>query len=124
MEKHVNLLGILYIVFSILGILAAVIVFTAVVGGGVLSGDEEAIAVTSIVGTTIAFFLTITALPGLIGGFGLLKYKSWARILVIIIGCLNLINIPIGTCLGVYTLWVLLNKETEPLFLSTPRENT
>ena len=109
--------GILYIIFSIIGILAAIITFTAVVGGGILSGDEEAMAVTSIVVTAIAFFLTITALPGLIGGFGLLKHKQWARILIIIIGCLNLINIPIGTCLGVYTLWALLNKETESLFV-------
>jgi hypothetical protein len=29
---------------------------------------------------------------------------------------MNLLSIPIGTALGVYGLWVLLNKETEPLF--------
>jgi hypothetical protein len=54
MEKHVTILGVLYIALSALGILAAFIVFAAVVGGGLISGDEEAIAITSGVGSTIS----------------------------------------------------------------------
>jgi hypothetical protein len=57
MEKHVTVLGVLYIAFSALGILATIIVFTAVVGGGLISGDSEAMAITAIVGPAIAFFL-------------------------------------------------------------------
>jgi len=118
MEKHVTVLGALYIAFNILGIMAAFIVFTVIVGGGLLSGDSEAIVITSIVGTVIAFFLSITSLPGIVGGFGLLKRKYWAKILVTILGCINLIHIPFGTVLGIYTLWVLLNKETEKEFVT------
>ncbi|OQX95024.1 hypothetical protein B6I21_07570 [candidate division KSB1 bacterium 4572_119] len=32
--------------------------------------------------------------------------------MVLIHGCLNLINIPFGTALGVYTIWVLMNEES------------
>ena len=112
MEKHITVLGVLYIAFSALGILAAIIVFTAVVGGGLISGDSEAMTITAIVGPTIAFFLILVSAPGIIGGIGLLKRRDWARILVLILGFLNLINIPFGTVLGVYTIWALLKDET------------
>jgi hypothetical protein len=52
----------------------------------------------------------------LIGGYGLLKYWNWARILVIVIAILNLFNFPFGTALGVYSLWVLFKPEVVRLF--------
>jgi len=116
MEKHVTILGVLYIVFSALGILAAIIVSVAVVGGGFLSGEQGTIAVTSIVGPIMAFFLILISIPGIIGGIGLLNRQSWARILVLVLGFLHLIDIPFGTILGIYTIWVLMKKETEQLF--------
>lgn len=116
MEKYVQLLGVLYIVFSALGLLAAIIVFVAVVGGGLLSGDSEAISITMIVGTAVGGFVALLSVPGVIGGIGLLKRKYWAKVLVLILGILNLPGIPIGTALGVYTIWVLMNEETNPVF--------
>jgi len=34
----------------------------------------------------------------------------------IIVGVLHILSFPLGTILGIYTLWVLLNVETEALF--------
>jgi hypothetical protein len=116
MEKHVTVLGALYIAFSALNIVAALIIWTLVVGGGLISGDEEAIAITTGIGTAIVFILVLLAAPGIIGGIGLLRQWSWARILVLILGCLNLFNIPVGTALGIYTIWVLVQDETARLF--------
>ena len=47
------------------------------------------------------------AVLSVIVGYGLMKRKFWARVLAIVAGILALINIPFGTALGVYTLWVL-----------------
>ena len=116
MEKHVTVLGILYMAFSAILLLTAIIVFAAVVGGGLISGDSEAIAITAIVGPAVASFLVLLAIPGLLGGIYLLKRRPWARILVLVLGFLNLIEIPIGTALGIYTIWVLLKDETADLF--------
>jgi phage shock protein PspC (stress-responsive transcriptional regulator) len=116
MGEHVKILGILYIAFSALGLIAAFLVFVAITGGGLISGDNTAITVTSIVGTAVAGIFVLVSAPGLIGGMGLLKKQSWARILVLVLGIINLINIPFGTALGIYTIWVLTNKETEALF--------
>lgn len=116
MEKHVIIVAALRIAFGALGLLTAVIVFMAVVGGGLISGDADAIRATAIIGPALAAFLVLTSLPGIIGGVGLLKWKGWARVLVIILAILDLFNIPIGTALGIYTLWVLLKDETAQLF--------
>lgn len=115
MEKHITILGALYIAFGALGALAALLVFVSIVGGGLMSRDAEAMAITAGVGTVVATLLLLLSLPGIIGGFGLLKRKSWSRILVMILACLNLLNIPFGTALGIYTLWALTRPETPRL---------
>ena len=106
----------MWIAFSALGLLLAIIIFTAVVGGGIISGDSEAMAITGIVGPAIALFFVLLSAPGLIGGIYLLKHRPWARILVLVLGFINLIEIPIGTALGIYTIWVLFKNETVELF--------
>jgi hypothetical protein len=116
MEQHITILGVLHIAWGALGILIAMIVFAAVVGGGMLSGDPEAMAITSIVGTSVATCLLIPCLPGLIGGIGVLKYRQWARITLLVVGFINLLLIPFGTILGIYTIWVLMNIEVKGMF--------
>jgi len=116
MEKHVTVVAAINIGFGFLGLFIGLITFVAVTGGGIISGDPEAIAITSIVGTVVAGFFLITSLPEIIGGFGLLKKKEWARVLIIIVACLDLLFIPIGTIIGIYELWVLLQDETIQLF--------
>ena len=116
MDRHITILGVLHIANSALGIIAAIIVFTIVTGAGILSGDPEAMTITAIVGSAIALFLLVLSLPGIIGGIGLLQRREWARILVLVVGFLNLLNVPIGTVLGVYTIWVLLKEDTGTIF--------
>ncbi|CAN5151857.1 MAG: hypothetical protein ACR2GW_09895 [Pyrinomonadaceae bacterium] len=115
MQQHISILGALYIVFGALGLLAAVIVFVSVVGGGLLSGDREAIAVTSGVGFFVALLIAILSLPSLAAGIGLLKRRSWSRLLALIVGCISLLNFPFGTALGIYTLWAMTRPETQSL---------
>lgn len=116
MEKHVTAVAVLHIALSSLNLLAAIIVFLAVVGGGIISGDEEAMIITTGVGSAIALILILISAPGIIGGIALLRWRSWARYLVLALGFLNLLHIPLGTILGIYTIWVLMKDETVILF--------
>lgn len=118
METHVKVLGWLYIIFGIIGLFSAVCIGTLMIGGGFISGDEIAIRVTTIISIIVGLFLLLVSAPGIIAGWGLLQYRSWARILTIILGILNLPGVPIGTILGVYTLIVLLDDKTSLLFES------
>ena len=119
MKEHLTILGALYIAYSAQGILAATIVLVAVAGGGFLSGDPDAILITSSVGVTISSLLFSLASPGLIGGIGLLKRLPWSRYVVLILGCFNLMVIPFGTILGIYTIWVLIKPEAITAFEPT-----
>ena len=116
MERHVTLVAVINIAFGFLGIFLGLFIFVVLIGAGVLSHDPEAMKITTIVGVAIASFLILTSIPEIIGGFGLLKRRPWARVLVLIIAVLDLMFIPIGTLIGVYELWVLLQEDTARLF--------
>jgi hypothetical protein len=55
-------------------------------------------------------FLAIGAARA-ITGYALLKVLPWGRVLALIMAFLMLLDLPFGTALGVYTLWVLLPAE-------------
>jgi hypothetical protein len=120
MKSHVTVVAMLHIGLGVLGVLVALIVFVAVVGGGLLSGDHDAIVITRIVGSVLASFFVLISAPSIIGGIGLLRGASWARVLVMILAVFQLFNVPIGTALAIYTFWVLMQEETTRLF-SRPR---
>jgi hypothetical protein len=125
MTTHVKVLAVLYLVFSGLFLLTAILIMIALGGAAAILGtaapsEETAIAlpIIGITGTALFIFFLALALPGLATGWGLLNFRPWARILGIVVSAINLLNFPFGTLLGVYGLWVLLSKETEPLFTS------
>lgn len=120
MKQHVTVVGALHIGLGALGVLAAIIVFVVLVGVGTLADDPESTRILTFIGTVTAIFLFVLSVPGIIGGIGLLQGKPWARILVLILAGLNLFNIPIGTAVGIYTIWVLLQAETVQLFATGP----
>jgi hypothetical protein len=116
MEQHVTAVGALTIGLSVLGILIGAFIFILLAGIGFIAQDEEASVILVAIGSFVAIFLLVLSIPGIIGGIGLLKRKEWARILVLVLSALQLINFPIGTCIGGYSMWVLLQKETILLF--------
>lgn len=123
MRTHVKVLAILFIVLSSLGVLAGLIVlatFGGIAGivGVAAEGRDGAIAVPLLgaIGGFVAVLIVLVSAPGIVAGAGLLNFRPWARILGLILSALNLLNVPFGTALGVYGLWVLLSSETQPLF--------
>jgi hypothetical protein len=115
-SRHIDIAGYLHIGYGVLILLGAVICFVVIVGGGLLSGDAEAIGITAGVGTAIAVFLAILALPSLIGGYGLIRRRPWSRVLVIVLSVLHLFSFPIGTAVGGYSLWVLFQDKAQREF--------
>lgn len=124
MKQHVSILGILYIAFGAFGLVIAIGMLLLLGGaagivGLVATQEPDAAVAAPILGVlAVVLFTAIAALsiPGLAVGVGLVKFKAWARILGLVLSALNLLNFPFGTALGVYGLWVLLNKDSEALF--------
>ena len=127
MQTHVKVLGVVYLAVGACMLLAAMFLFLTMGGvAGIVGATAEpqdaaiAIPILGFVGTALAAFLILFSVPSLLTGYGLLNYKPWARVLGIVLSAISLIKIPIGTIIGAYGLWVLLNKETERLFNNIP----
>ena len=126
MRDHIRILGILNIVLGGFSALGGLIVFM-IMGGiaGALgasapwsNSSDAAVAapIVAFVGLCIAGFLVCLGLPAIIGGWGLLNFRPWSRILVIILSVIHLLHFPFGTAVGVYGLWVLLGEEGQRAF--------
>jgi hypothetical protein len=122
MRKHVDLLGLLYLVWGALnGVLgvaifslgvgaAALITTTGEIGAGLLAG------VTAVTLTAVAVILILWGGVNAWAGAELRRLRSWARLLVLVLAILNLFAVPFGTALGIYSLWVLLQDPSRALF--------
>lgn len=111
-EKHTKVLGILWLAISIYGLIPA---FGLFFGGGIAMHfiPFPMRAIFWPIAGVIGAFLLASSVLGLLAGWGLLNYRPWARILALILGFISLIHFPLGTALGIYTLWVLLPAESE-----------
>ena len=123
MQSHIKTLGILHIVFGALGVclgLGSLLLFggiAGIIGMSDQSGDAlVAIPIIGMVGTAIFLIMLLLSLPGIIAGFGLINMKPWARILTIVLSFLHILNVPFGTALGVYGMWVLFSPEATAMF--------
>ena len=112
MEKHITLVAAFHITFGIILAGAGIALATVLTSIGFLSGDAHAMAVLGTIAPILGFFMVLVGLPMIIGGVGLLKKRSWARILIIIMSILALFKIPVGTAVGVYSIWAMLQDET------------
>jgi hypothetical protein len=112
MDKHVTLLGALFIAFHVIGLLVGIAMMTLLSTIGFLTGDPEVMSVMSAVGFGIGMFLILLSAPGIIAGIALLMRKRWGRVMALIVGAFDLLDIPLGTALGVYSFWVLLQDDT------------
>lgn len=117
MKQHVTFVGAIHVGFGILGLLGALTVFIIFnFAQGFVDTEPMAGEILEFLGGTISLLIMFFASLGIIGGIGLFSYKPWARILVMIVSAINCLNIPIGTAKGVYSIWVLMQKETMELF--------
>jgi len=125
MKTHVTVLGVLHIVFGVLGVLLAIglLVLFGGIAGVVATQDlsddegaEFAIPVLGTLGVGLFVLVSLLSLPSVVIGYGLVKFRGWARIGGLVLSALDLFHIPFGTALGIYGFWVLLSRESEALF--------
>lgn len=120
MEQHVHLLGIFWIVYSILhGIAGVVLMILAnTLFGPIGRSDIGAPSFLQPLLSVIGILLTIKGIVGVAAGYGLMQRAPWARITIVVLGFLALLNVPFGTALGIYTIWVLLSPGADTQYQS------
>ena len=121
-QRHIHTLGILWCVYgayrAVTGIIGALFLLGISSGGFIGAWGQPRVFpfmnapfmnapwMAGLAGIIAVITLIFAALSFLVG-FALLNRKPWGRILAIVVAVLQLIKIPFGTALGIYTLWVL-----------------
>lgn len=117
LSLHVTILGWLHVAGAVLFLLMGVFVFVLLPGIGMASGNSDDIAVLGVIGTAVGLLLGVLALPGFAAGYGLLSRRNWGRVLAIVLAIFNLMNFPLGTLIGIYTVWVLFQEAASDYFM-------
>lgn len=117
---HIRLLAILWIAMSAFRLLSGCVILTMFGSRMGLFPPGIPFFIHGIM-TGIGLAFLATAVLGFITAWGLLDRQPWARMLAIVFGCFMLIDVPFGTALGVYTLWVLLPAQSEEEYRTLAR---
>jgi hypothetical protein len=117
-QGHVRLLALFWLAFSAFNTVGAIVLYivanTIFAHASEFGAPEGAGAFLRPLLSVIAILLLAKAALGFIAGWGLLQAEGWARILALVLGFISLFtNIPFGTALGIYTMWVLLSSDSE-----------
>jgi len=102
----------------LLGWIHALLAGVGLAGGGFiclgLMADPQGGPALYYMGPLFVAATTVYLAPGFVGGMGLLRGWRWARILVGALSIVLLLLIPVGTLLGGFGLWVLLDRRNLP----------
>ena len=115
-NKHLTILSVLFITFNTIYLLVGIGFITGSSFVSHLVQDATANSIISSVVKIIGSVFIFLSVPAIIAGVGLIYRKSWSRILALIICALKLLNIPFGTALGAYGIWILMQDDTIELF--------
>lgn len=117
MKKHVTLVAAFHIGFSAIGLIGATIMFFALSFAGSFVHDVDVAGeVMKFIATFVPTMVILVSLLGLIGGIGLLSFQRWARILAMVISGIGCLAFPVGTAIGIYSLWTLMQDDSLKLF--------
>jgi hypothetical protein len=125
MLSHVDFVGVLFIVWGLLttlvgvstlalGIGAVAMIASASRGSG---GGQFAAGLTAAAFTALAVIAMLWGAAHVVVGVPLRRHKPWARLIALMLGSIDLLLLPYGTALGIYTLWVLLDEKGKALFV-------
>jgi hypothetical protein len=121
-NRHVELVGLLHLIWGGLGILVGVSLILLALGAGaiaVMPAHADASVAAGLTGLLLGG--TGVALIGagflcLWIGVGLRRHRAAARIAALALAVLNLFLLPFGTALAIYTLWTLVHHDAHALF--------
>lgn len=109
---HIRLLGILWVALSAFRLIPGLALIALFGDGSGILPPEVPFFVHGLL-RGVGTLLVVGAALGLAAGAGLLQRQPWARVLAIVLAFINLVDMPLGTALGIYTLWVLLPAKSE-----------
>jgi len=117
LDTHARIAAVLHIVMGGLSLLV-LLVIGAMVGAfgayGASFGVERGLAeMVGGIGMIVVGSFVLVAILEIVGAVLLMRGSDTGRILTLVFSVLHLLNVPLGTAVGAYSLWALLR--TPPL---------
>ena len=115
MQKHVRIISIIMIVSGILYLLAALllgVVGLMAVKNQAQSGDI-AVMPSMVTGVVLLLPLGLIGVLHILTGRAFRAGTNWARIALWILAIINLGNVPVGTAIGAYAMWILVKTRED-----------
>jgi hypothetical protein len=119
MRLHINLLGILHLVWGALGVMTGLSLCILAIGtraaeaGGVPGlGASAAVVLLGVVGGLLLLGGAASASIG----WALRRHRARARMAALVMAVPTLLLVPFGSALAIYTFWVLLNDDARRVF--------
>jgi hypothetical protein len=123
MSAHVDLLGVLFVLWGLLSTLIGLstlalgIGAVALIASGTPGGGERfAAGVTAAAFAVLAIIAILWGVAHIFVGVPLRRRRHWSRVAALVLGSVDLVLLPYGTALGCYALWALLSEEGKKLF--------
>jgi hypothetical protein len=126
-REHVKLLSILWMAYSAMHVFGGVILIlisklVVIKLSNIPNGPPpELMMWLRPILSAVGWLILVKAAVGFIAGWGLWQREEWARVTALVIGFVALLSVPIGTALGIYTLWVLLPSQSEEEYKALAR---
>jgi hypothetical protein len=122
-KSQVDFLGVLFVVWGLLTVVVGLSTLALGVGAVALiasasrSGvSQVAAGITAAAFTALAFIAMLWGAAHVVVGLPLRRHVPWSRLIALMLGSVDLLLLPYGTALGVYTLWVLLTEDGKRVF--------
>jgi ethanolamine transporter EutH len=112
-EHHVRLVGLLNIAVGVLSGLIAI--FQMAFFGGALTIAVYLSIHTQVVSVWL-WLMLLLMIPSIVIGLALFGLRGWSRGAGIVLSIFQLVNLPLGTVVAFYSLWVLFSEETDMIF--------
>ena len=123
MPSHVDLVGVLFILWGLLTTLVGLSTLAlglgavALIASGASSGGRQFAAQIMVAAfTTLALIAIVWGLAHVTVGVSLRRRRHWSRVAAMVLGSVDLVLLPYGSALGCYALWVLLSEQGKALF--------
>lgn len=117
-KSHVTLIASLHIGWGFLTFIGGLITFFVLdfATGFVEEYDEIGTMIMNWITTFVPLIVFISGGINILAGILLFSYKQWGRVIMLIVAAIKCLNIPIGTALGVYSIWALMQPDVMALF--------
>jgi hypothetical protein len=119
-EGHVRSLGVCWLGYSVFRLLTGWVFTRFFTHWGLFWNPNFPLFFPGVM-RGVGVMLMAGSILGIMAGWGLMERQPWARPLAIVLGFLALFHLPVGTVLGIYSLWVLLPAGSAQEYQRTAR---